>query len=139
MKTATSICIVLLTATSALSQQLPAPEKFKNAQWYQMVMTKYKTESLGKAEAFIEKYFAPVDKELGRNVIKFHSPFGDYDEIAFFPIDNIEELNYKIPPSGAKWMDVFMKQNGKDQAIKLLQEFEGFIQHTKTSLVRKGQ
>ncbi len=131
--------LLMLSTVTAYPQSGNQPEKFKNVRWYQMVMTRYKAESVHKAGSFIEQYFVPVDKELGRNVIKFESPFGEYDEVAYFPIDNIDELNYKIPPSGLKWMQVFIKQQGQDKAMKLLQEFEGYIEMRKTMLVRQTE
>lgn len=132
--------ILLLCSVMVFSQEMK-PEKFSNVKWYQMVMVKYKTEKLHIALSFIEKYFIPVDKEIGRKIINFDMPFGDWDKVTYFPLEGgLEELNYKTPPGGIKWMTAFVKQQGgQENAMKLLNEFESFIESSKTALVRQTE
>jgi hypothetical protein len=133
-----SILAAAMTLAVNANAQMKA-EKLANPKWFHMVMLKFKPNQIDAAKAFVKKNFMPVDKEFGRNPIGFETPFGQWDLIVYFPLDNITDLDYKVTPSEERWLTIFAKQQGSAENVqKVFKEWAGFVERSETMLVRQS-
>ena len=127
----------LIFSNSAVSQDLPKAEKYKDGEWFVIQFVKFKPGKESAASKFIEKHFVPVDVELGRNRVGYDFVFGEWDQLIFFPMQGPSDIDWKMTPDDEKWFEAFSKRaGGMENALKLMNEFSAMVAAQETAMVR---
>jgi hypothetical protein len=128
-------------AAAGYTQEAAEGDKFTNVKWYQVLYHKFKPGRTAEASQIIYEHFLPVDKAVGRKVIPFDHHTGEWDHLAYFPLEQGPgELEWRpfSRPIDKKWWDALVKQEGgPDKAGALMQRFGDTLADTKWEIARR--
>lgn len=140
--TALLIAVLLVPRAHAQDEEpteteITTAKKREGVAYYMAIYVDFKEGQVQKGINFIKEHFAPVDEEVGHEVISFNPVTGPWDYIAFFRMEEgPEALAWEVSPSGAEWNTAFLERTGgMDNAMKLFEEFQGLIENSQNELV----
>jgi hypothetical protein len=129
------VCLALSGGASA--QQAPAPKKVEGVQYYKVEYHRFRP---GKADAgreFIRKYYRPADRAAGIEVLEFTPITGDWDWIAFFPVE-VDFLAWERSATSLRARAKFEEMvGGAENARRLDREFNELIQELRVEIMAR--
>ena len=132
----------LLVAACAVSgvasaQKAPQPKKVERVQYYKVEYHRFKPGKADEGRAFIRKYYRPADRAAGIEVLEFTPVTGDWDWIAFFPVE-ADFLAWERPPASLRARAKFEEMvGGPENAKKLDKEFGDLIQELRVEIMAR--
>ena len=130
------IAFVIVSLPAVNAQEVPKATKYADATWYVVTYYKFKSGLADDALDLVYKYFVPADKAAGRRVIHFDVNVGEWDHVAFFPLEGPGDLAWQIGPSYVKVLQELVKQGGNDKLLEI-EKFESYIAHSKSEVVMR--
>lgn len=131
------LVIVFLSVSVASGQTAPQPRKVERVQYYKVEYHKFRPGKADDGRAFIRKYFRPADRAAGIEVLEFTPITGDWDWIAFFPIE-ADFLVWERSPMSLRARAKFEEMvGGPENAKKLDKDFFDLIQELKIEIVAR--
>ena len=131
---------LLVSHTSVAEDEMPKASKHENAQWYEMLLIKFKPGKEWAANEFIEKHWVVVDAEVGRANVGYDFEFGKWDQMVLFPISGPDEIAWSMSPGDEKWFAAFVEHaGGLEESYKLLDEWNALVDDTEAFLIRHRQ
>ena len=123
----------------AVAQELPKAAKHENVKWYTVTYVKFVTSKAEDAQKLLTDYFIPADKASGRDVINFDTKVGEWDHIAFFPIEGgVAGLEWSVAPNEEKWWSALAKLAGSAaKAQALMDQYNESIAYSKSEVVMR--
>ena len=123
-----ALCIPCAALAQAQSEQLK-PERAENVRYWWVNMVKFHSGKRDRAGELVEKYFTPVDKEIGAQVIDVHMTTGEWDYITLFPMSGgPSDIGWLTSPDEVKFMNALAKRvGGMAAAKKLTDEFDSLV------------
>ena len=129
--------IVFAMSGVASAQTVPQPKKVERVQYYKVEYHKFKPGKADEGRAFIRKYYRPADRAVGIEVIEFTPVTGDWDWIAFFPVE-ADFLAWQRAPMSLKARAKFEEMvGGPENASKLDKEFNELIQEVRIEIMTR--
>lgn len=130
------LCAFLLVP-SAAAQNMPTATKHKNVKWYTVTHTKFKHGKADEAREIIHNHFWKIDVRRGYNVMLYDVVAGDWDIVAYFPMEGPGELAWATTPSDAAWLALLADhEGGMDKATALREKYWSLVAEQKTEIVR---
>jgi hypothetical protein len=121
----------------ASAQQAPQPKKLEQVQYYKVEYHKFKPGKADEGRAFIRRHFRPADRAAGIAVLEFTPITGDWDWIAFFPVE-ADFLAWERPPMSLRARTKFEEMvGGAENAKKLDEEFNDLIQELRIEIMAR--
>ena len=130
------VALVFISLPTVKAQELPQAAKYEDATWYVATYYKFKSGMADDALDLVYKYFVPADKAAGRKVIHFDVNIGEWDHIAFFPLEGPGDLAWQTSPDYVKVLQELVKQRGI-QIIQELDKYENLIAHSRSEVVMR--
>ena len=129
--------IVFGVSDIAPAQEAPQAKKVERVQYYKVEYHKFKPGKADDGRAFIRKYYRPADKAAGIEVLEFTPVTGDWDWIAFFPVE-ADFLAWEKSPISMRARAKFEEMvGGPANAKKLDNEFNDLIQELKIEIMSR--
>ena len=121
----TALCVPV---SGAAAQELKA-QRAENVRYWWVEMVKFLPGKRERAGELVEQHFAPLDKELGGQVIDVHLNTGDWDFITMFPMTGgPSDISWETSPDEVKFMNALAKRlGGMAAAKKLTDEWDTLI------------
>lgn len=117
----------------AFSEELPKAGKRMNADYYEIVLVKYKPGMADKAGEHIKKYFIPATKAAGTDgPFAMHMQTGQWDAVYFWKQKGgMGDFDWYMSADDEKWYAEFAKQNGgMEKAKKIWAEYYAMVSTT---------
>lgn len=131
------MAFAFISLPNITAQELPKATKYKDVTWYGVTYYKFKPGMAGDALNLVYKYFVPADKAAGRKVIHFDGAIGEWDHVAFFPLEGgPADLGWEVSPIYEKVIQNLVKQHGIDK-FREIEEFQSMIAYSKSELVMR--
>jgi hypothetical protein len=106
-------------------------------QYYKVEYHWFKPGKADEGRAFIRKHFRPADRAAGIQVLEFTPITGDWDWIAFFPVE-ADFLVWERSPTSLQARAKFQQMaGGVDQAKKLEEEFDSLIEELRVEIMMR--
>jgi hypothetical protein len=119
----------------AAGQDTPQPSRVEDVQYYKVEYHRFKPGKADEGRDFIRNHFRPADRAAGIEVLEFTPITGDWDWIAFFPVEP-DFLAWERSPSSIRARAKFEEMaGGTEQAKKLDQEFNSLIQELRVEIM----
>jgi hypothetical protein len=129
--------IVFLVISVASGQNTPQPKKVERVQYYKVEYHKFKPGKADEGRSFIRKYYRPADRAAGIEVLEFTPITGDWDWIAFFPIE-ADFLIWERSPMSLRARAKFEEMvGGAENAKKLDKDFFDLIEQLKIEIMAR--
>jgi hypothetical protein len=138
MRYVLSLMVITFAVSGVASaQQVPQPKKVERVQYYKVEYHKFRPGKADEGRAFIRKHFRPADRAAGIEVLEFTSMTGDWDWIAFFPVE-ADFLTWERSPMSLRARAKFEEMaGGAENAKKLDEEFNDLIQELKIEIMAR--
>jgi hypothetical protein len=139
MRNSLALLVVLVLSASRIAgaQTAPPPKKVEGVQYYKVEYHRFKPGKADEGRAFIRKHFRPADRAAGIEVLEFTPVTGDWDWIAFFPVES-DFLNWERPPMSLRARARFEQMaGGADNAKKLDEEFNNLIEEIRVEIMMR--
>jgi hypothetical protein len=138
MRYVISLLLIAFGVSGAASAQTALqPKKLEGVQYYKVEYHKFRPGKADEGRAFIRKYFRPADRAAGVEVLEFTAITGDWDWIAFFPVE-IDFLAWERSPMSLRARTKFEEMvGGVENAKKLDDQFNGLIQELKIEIMSR--
>jgi hypothetical protein len=131
------LVIACSVAGVASGRESPQPEKIKGIQYYKVEYHRFKPGKADEGRAFIRKHYRPADRAAGVEVLEFTPITGDWDWIAFFPVE-ADFLAWKRSPVGMRARARFEEMaGGAEAASKLDEQFSNLIQEQRIEIMAR--
>ena len=131
------LLIAFAVSGVASAQKAPQPKKLEGVQYYKVEYHKFRPGKADEGRAFIRKYFRPADRAAGVEVLEFTPITGDWDWIAFFPVET-DFLAWERSPMSLRARGKFEEMvGGVENAKKLDDQFNGLIQELKIEIMSR--
>jgi hypothetical protein len=131
------LVILFLIIGVASGQNSPQPKKVERVQYYKVEYHKFKPGKADEGRSFIRKYFRPADRAAGVEVLEFTPITGDWDWIAFFPVE-ADFLTWERAPMSLRARAKFEEMvGGGENASKLDKQFFELIQELKIEIMAR--
>jgi hypothetical protein len=136
MRHAIALLVVAFSASELTpAQKIPQPKRVEAVQYYKVEFHKFKTGKADEGRAFIRKYYRPADRAAGVKVLEFTPVTGDWDWIAFFPVE-ADFLAWEKSPTALRARAKFEEMaGGAEHAKKLDVEFSNLIQELRVEIM----
>ena len=134
--------ISLLFIAFAVSGVASAQGSHNRRSWraFSTTRSSITSSSQGKADegrAFIRKHYRPADRAAGVEVLEFTPITGDWDWIAFFPVET-DFLAWERPPMALRARTKFEEMvGGVENAKKLDNQFNDLIQELRIEIMAR--
>ena len=121
----------------ALAQKTHQPKKVEGVQYYKVEYHRFKPGKVDEGRAFIRKYYRPADSAAGIDVLEFTPITGEWDWIAFFPVE-ADFLAWERSPMSLRARAKFEEMvGGPENAKKLDKEFNDLIQELRIEIMAR--
>ena len=105
--------------------------------YYKVEYHRFKPGKADEGRAFIRKYYRPADRAAGIQVLEFTPVTGDWDWIAFFPVEP-DFLVWQRPAMSLRARAKFEQTaGGADEATKLDKEFNNLVQEVRIEIMKR--
>lgn len=132
--TITSIIMAVFGLSQlAFSEELPKAGKRTNADYYEIVLVKYKPGMADAAGEYIQKYFVPATKAAGTSSpFVMHMMTGNWDAVYFWKQDGgMADFEWYMSADDEKWWAELAKQNGgMENAKKIWADYLAMVSHS---------
>ena len=139
MRATLALFVVLALSASRIgsAQTAPQPTRLENVQYYKVEYHRFKPGKADEGRAFIRKYYRPADRAAGIQVLEFTPVTGDWDWIAFFPVEH-DFLVWQRPAMSLRARAKFEQMaGGADEATKLDKEFDNLVQEVRIEIMMR--
>jgi hypothetical protein len=138
MRYVLSLLVVAFAVSGiASAQKTPQPKRVERVQYYKVEYHRFKPGRADEGRAFIRKYYRPADRAAGVKVLEFTPVTGDWDWIAFFPVE-ADFLAWERPPAALRARAKFEEMaGGPENAKKLDKEFGDLIQELRVEIMAR--
>jgi hypothetical protein len=138
MRHALNVLVLALAVSGiAAAQTVSQPKKVEGIQYYKVEYHRFKPGKADEGRAFIRKHFRPADRAAGIQVLEFTPLTGDWDWIAFVPVE-ADFLLWERSPTSLQARAKFQQMaGGADQAKKLEEEFDSLIQELRVEIMMR--
>jgi hypothetical protein len=138
MRHALALLVFALSASAtAAAQHTPQPERFEGVQYYKVEYHKFKPGKADDGRAFIRKHYRPADRAAGVEVLEFTPVTGEWDWIAYFPVEP-DFLTWERSPMSMRARANFEEMaGGAESAMKLDEEFSELIQELRVEIMMR--
>ena len=128
-----ALCVPCAAQAQAQNQEMKA-ERAENSRYWWVEMVKFLPGKRDRAGELVEQHFAPVDKEIGAQVIDVHMTTGEWDYITLFPMTGGPgDIAWSTSPDEVKFMNALAKRvGGMAAARKLTDEFDSLVARRET-------
>jgi len=117
------------------AETAPQPKRVEGVQYYKVEYHRFKPGKADEGRAFIRKHYRPADRAAGVQVLEFSPITGDWDWIAFFPVEP-DFLAWERSPVSLQARAKFEElAGGADAAKKLDEEFDNLIQEVRIEIM----
>lgn len=131
------LAITFAITGNASAQKAPQPKRVERVQYYKVEYHRFKPGRADEGRAFIRKHYRPADRAAGLEVLEFTPITGDWDWIAFFPVEP-DFLAWEKPPSSLRARAKFEEiAGGPEKAKKLDKEFGELIQKLRVEIMAR--
>lgn len=131
------LVIVIAVSGVASAQKAPQPKKVERVQYYKVEYHRFKTGKADEGRAFVRKHYRPADRAAGIQVLEFTPITGDWDWIAFFPVE-ADFLAWERDPASLRARAKFEEMvGGPENAKKLDKEFSDLIQELRIEIMAR--
>ena len=136
MRYAPALLVLALSAPGiAPAQKTPPPKRLEGVQYYKVEYHKFKPGKADEGRQFVRKHFRPADRAAGVEVLEFTPITGDWDWIAFFPVEP-DFLTWERSPLSMRARAKFEEMaGGAGNAKKLDEEFNNLIQELRVEIM----
>ena len=136
MRHALAFVVLALSATGiAAAQSAPQPKRLEGVQYYKVEYHRFKPGKADEGRAFIRKHYRPADRAAGVEVLEFTPITGDWDWIAFFPVEP-DFLTYERSAISLRARAKFEEMaGGSARATKLDEEFDDLIHEVRIEIM----
>ena len=129
------VLALLLTTGIAAAQSAPQPKRLEGVQYYKVEYHRFKPGKADEGRAFIRKHYRPADRAAGVQVLEFTPITGDWDWIAFFPVES-DFLAWERAATSLRARTKFEEMaGGSERAKKLDEEFANLIQEVRVEIM----
>ena len=109
----------------------------ERVQYYKVEYHRFKPGKADEGRAFIRTHFRPADRAAGIEVLEFTPITGDWDWIAFFPVE-ADFLAWERSPMSLRARAKFEKMaGGPENARRLDEEFSELIQEVRIEIMAR--
>ena len=139
MRATLALFVVLALSASQIgsAQTAPQPTRLENVQYYKVEYHRFKPGKAAEGRAFIRKYYRPADRAAGIQVLEFTPVTGDWDWIAFFPVEP-DFLVWQRPAMSLRARAKLEQMaGGADEATKLDKEFDNLVQEVRIEIMMR--
>lgn len=138
MRYVPALLVLALSASGMTAPQSPPqPKKVEGVQYYKVEYHRFKPGKAHEGREFIRRHFRPADRAAGIEVLEFTPVTGDWDWIAFFPVE-ADFLSWERAPMSLQARAKFEAMaGGPDKAQKLDEEFNNLIQELKIEIMAR--
>lgn len=116
------------------------PKKYDNPQYYKVTYLKFHSGKSTQAKKIIDQYFVPTSNKAGipGPVMHLNMITGEWDIMVIWHLkEGLESLNWELSPEDILWEKAFIEiTGGKEKGIEISQQWESYIQNSKTHLAR---
>ena len=138
-----SILLTIITVFTLFSVAVKAQgdmqaKKLDNPKWTRMEMIKFKEGKSGRAMEIIQNYFLAACLQSNTpapalvNIVT-----GDWDLMAVWNMEGIEEMNWETSPNDVKWMKAISDiAGGGNKAKSIIDEFSSLVERKTSYLGR---
>ena len=125
---AAALAALCVPAGHASAQELKA-ERATDSRFYWVEMIKFHAGKRSRAGEILDKYFEPIDKELGLQVIDVHMNTGEWDNITLFAMPGgPADMTWRTSPQEVQFMNALAKRAGSmAEATKITDEWDTLI------------
>ena len=138
MRYRVSLFILIIAVSGAVSaQKTPQPRKLERVQYYKVEYHRFKPGKADEGRAFIRKHYRPADRAAGIEVLEFTPITGDWDWIAFFPVE-ADFLAWERSPLSLQARAKFEEMaGGPETARKLDEDFSQLVQELRVEIMAR--
>jgi hypothetical protein len=127
--------LVLGFCAVGLAQNTPQPKRMQGVQFYKVEYHRFKPGKAEDGRQFIRKHFRPADRATGIEVLEFTPITGEWDWIAFFPVE-ADFLAWQRSPMSLRARAKFEEMAGGSEKAKILdEEFSNLIQELRVEIM----
>jgi hypothetical protein len=109
----------------------------ERVQYYKVEYHRFKPGKADEGRAFIRTHFRPADRAAGIEVLEFTPITGDWDWIAFFPVE-ADFLAWERSPMSLRARAKFEEMaGGPENARRLDEEFSELIQEVRIEIMAR--
>ena len=112
------VALALSASRIGSAQTAPQPTRLENVEYYKVEYHRFKPGKADEGRAFIRKYYRPADRAAGIQVLEFTPVTGNWDWIAFFPVEpdflvgrGLPCLSGHAPSLNRWWVDPTRRRN----------------------------
>lgn len=132
-KTITSGLFFLLTVLPFMTDaEELKPKKLENVQYLSISYTDFKPGKTDRAMEIIRNHFFKASKAAGTQVpyiVRLQS--GEWDMVTAWTLnEGYASMEWELSADGIKWMQAFIKQEGKEKSKEIRDEFDSLIQRS---------
>ena len=130
------LTMAFVVSTVASAQTAPQPKKLEQVQYY-VEYHKFKSGKASEGRAFIRKHYRPADRAAEIEVLEFTPVTGEWDWIAFFPVE-ADFLVWERPPMSLRARAKFEERaGGPENAKKLDTEFNDLLEEFRIEIMAR--
>jgi hypothetical protein len=138
MRHVLSLLVLVLAVSGVTSaQNALQPKRVEGVQYYKVEYHRFKPGKADEGRAFIRKHFRPADRAAGIEVLEFTPITGDWDWIAFFPVEADFLVWERSPMSLRARAKLEQMAGGPENVKKLDKEFSDLIQELRIEIVAR--
>ena len=138
MRHVLSLLVLVLAVSGVTSaQNALQPKRVEGVQYYKVEYHRFKPGKADEGRAFIRKHFRPADRAAGIEVLEFTPITGDWDWIAFFPVEADFLVWERSPTSLRARAKLEQMAGGPENVKKLDKEFSDLIQELRIEIVAR--
>jgi hypothetical protein len=131
------LAIAFAVSGIASAQKTTQPRKVERVQYYKVEYHRFKPGRADEGRAFVRKHYRPADRAAGIEVLEFTPITGDWDWIAFFPVE-ADFLTWERPPASLRARAKFEEMvGGAENAKTLDKEFGDLIQELRVEIMAR--
>jgi hypothetical protein len=131
------LAIAFAVSGIASAQKTTQPRKVERVQYYKVEYHRFKPGKADEGRAFVRKHYRPADRAAGIEVLEFTPITGDWDWIAFFPVE-ADFLTWERPPASLRARAKFEEMvGGAENAKTLDKEFGDLIQELRVEIMAR--
>ena len=137
MRYALLLVLVFSLFTVTKAQNQPQAKRVEGVQYYKVEFHRFKPGKAAEGREFIRKHYRPADRAAGVQVLEFTPVTGDWDWIAFFPVES-DFLAWERSPVSLRARAKFEElAGGAASARKLDEEFSNLIQEIRVEIMAR--
>jgi hypothetical protein len=132
------ILFALASSVSTLAEaQSASSRKIEGVQYYKVEYHRFKPGKAEEGRSFIRKHYRPADRAAGVEVLEFTPVTGDWDWIAFFPVEP-DFLAWERSPTSMRARAKFEElAGGAANAKRLDAAFNALIEEVRIEIMAR--